>query len=162
MVRAYPAATKRSRTGAYNSFAYHQRAVVCLSPCFCGRFVPGQRDATIAKVWCEYCIINANPPLIGSIAAAVLLRTIADDRLYAKVRDDLDVILDPDSAAIVRETIEMFVEQAVTDGGMAILSQLEDTLSNFLTISHRLEITGTGNIATLLTTLISLHCSSRF
>jgi hypothetical protein len=64
---------------------------------------PGQCDATMAGVPCEYCIILANLPLIGSIAAAVLLRTIPDDRLYAQVRDDLHVVLDPDSADIVRE-----------------------------------------------------------
>lgn len=108
---------------------------------------------------CEYCIITANPPRSESIAAAVLLRTIADDHLYTKVRDDLNVVLEREIAEIVLATVEMFSEQAAQEGGAAILSRLEDTLSNFLAISPRLEIVGTGEIDTLIGVLCSRHWS---
>jgi hypothetical protein len=110
-------------------------------------------------VLCEYCIITANVPLIGSRAAAVLLRTIADDRLFARVREDLDSILDQNHANIVRATLDMFIEQSAAEGGAAILRQLEDTLSNFLTISPRIQIADTDGAATLLVALTSAHFS---
>ena len=108
---------------------------------------------------CEYCILTANVPLRGSVATAVLLRTMADDRLYGIVRDDLGTVLDPDSAEIVRGAVAMFIEQAATEGGGAILSQLEDTLSNFLTLSPRVETVGTADVATFLAAIAAEQCS---
>jgi hypothetical protein len=109
----------------------------------------------------EYCILTANVPLRGSVAAAVLLRTIADDRLHGIVREDLGTVLDPDGAEIVRGTVDMFIEQADREGGAAILDQLEDTLSNFLTLSPRVETVGTADVATFLARLAAEQFSCR-
>jgi hypothetical protein len=109
----------------------------------------------------EYTIIAVNPPGIASIPAAVLLRSVSDDRVRAKVRDDLGLVLDRDSAEVLIGNVTLFTKRASVVGGAALLAELEDSLSNFLTIGPRSTIVDAGDPDTLLGALLSEHCSLR-
>jgi hypothetical protein len=125
------------------------------SPCY------GRCYYHLSRLHYEYVVISANPPGIRGIPVAVLLRSVTDDRLDARVRDDLRDVLDCDSAEIVRGTVRVFVERATVIGGAALLAELEATLSNFLTISSRSSTVGAGDPNTLLSTLAGEHLSRR-
>jgi len=98
----------------------------------------------------EFVTITANPPGSGSDPVAILLIALTNDRLAAKVRDDLGLILDVYSAEIVTATIDMCVQRAAVIGGLALLGELEDTLSNFLTIGPRSMISAADDPDTTL------------
>jgi hypothetical protein len=109
----------------------------------------------------EYTVITVNPPGSGGISAAVLLRTVSDDRLRARVRDDINLVLDRDSAEVVTGNVNLFIERADEVGGTVLLAELEDFLSNFLTIGPRSAIVSAGDPDMILGTLISEHGSRR-
>lgn len=121
--------------------------------------MPAGDTISTQRVRYEYAIIGVNPPGTASFAAGILVRTVADDRLYARVRSDLAPILDSDSAEIVNAAVEMFVERAAIIGGLALLAELDDTLSNFLTIGARCPTALAGDLGSVLSALAHEHIS---
>ncbi len=105
----------------------------------------------------EYAVIAANPPGAGSVPAAILLRAIDHDRLDARCRDDLGLVLDESYAGIVTSTVTMCVERAETIGAGAILAELEGRLSNFLTIGPRLKVGGVRDADAVLTAIAAVQ-----
>lgn len=105
----------------------------------------------------EYVVISANSPGVGSIPAAVLLRSVTDDHLETGVREDIREVLGGESAEIVIGSVGMFMERGATIGGAALFAELEDTLSNFLTISSRSIVS--GDPKALVSALSSEHFS---
>lgn len=85
---------------------------------------------------------------------------MADGYLKARVRDDLKDVLGVDSAEIVIGSVAMLIERGATIGGEALFAELEDTLSNFLTLGSRSQ-TVSGDPETLINTLAFEHLSPR-
>lgn len=77
------------------------------------------------------------------------------------MRDDIHIVLDSDSAEAVTGNVNLFIERAGEIGGDALLAELEDLLSNFLTIGPRSAIGSGDDPDIILGALISQHCSDR-
>jgi hypothetical protein len=76
------------------------------------------------------------------------------------VRDDISLVLDRDSVDVVTGNVTLFTERAGLVGGGTLLAELDDFLSNFLTIGPRLGIVSESDPDIILDALISEHCSA--
>jgi len=95
--------------------------------------------ATVATRVGRFSILQLEMPGQASISAGVLLEDPAQDRLYLRFRRDWDVIA-PDEAVILSELEFDLGAKAMEVGAELLLRQLQDTLSNTLTISAPREV----------------------
>lgn len=68
---------------------------------------------------------------------AVLLFDVDADKLHIRARDDFDSFANPEAARVLKLLMVQLAADAKAGAGRAILSQLEDTLSNSLRITAR-------------------------
>ena len=84
-------------------------------------------------------VLHLAMPGSAPVNAGVLLEDPANDRLYLRLRRDWDVIA-PGEAAILSELESDLAAKSQDLGAARILDQLQDTLSNTLTISEPREV----------------------
>jgi|SRR5579872_2106079 len=84
-------------------------------------------------------ILQLALPGNAPVSAGVLLEDPANDRLYLRLRRDWDVIA-PAEATILSELESDLAAKSQDLGAARILGQLQDTLSNVLTISEPREV----------------------
>ena len=84
-------------------------------------------------------ILQLEMPGNAPVSAGVLLEDPAHDRLYLRLRRDWDVIA-PSEAAVLSELESDLAAKAQDLGAARVLDQLQDTLSNTLTISAPREV----------------------
>ncbi len=116
---------------------------------------------SVPRVHYEYAVLFANRPGVDGTRAAILLRTIDDDHLAVRVRPDLSNVLDADSAELLTATVHLLVEQAASIGAGALFDELEDTLSNFITISPRSSGSSLEELSLVLDALETAHFPRR-
>jgi len=85
----------------------------------------------------RYSVLSVSLPTWEG-AAGVILEDPAADRLYVRLRRDWDQVA-PDETEVVSAIERDLSAKAAEMGGAALLSLLEDTLSNAVTISERRE-----------------------
>ena len=95
--------------------------------------------AIVATQLARLSVLNLEMPGNGPVSAGVLLEDPAKDRLYLRLRRDWDVIA-PAEAAILSELEPDLAAKAEELGAARVLDQLQDTLSNMLTISAPREV----------------------
>jgi phage repressor protein C with HTH and peptisase S24 domain len=84
-------------------------------------------------------ILQLEMPGNAPVSAGVLLEDPTNDRLYLRLRRDWDVIA-PAEAAILLELEADLAAKSQDLGAARVLGQLQDTLSNVLTISEPREV----------------------
>lgn len=85
----------------------------------------------------EYVVLQAALPGRPVVAAGILLLEPEADRLYLKLRSDWADRASPEDAEVLELLAADLAAQAEELGGSALLSLLEDRLSNALRISER-------------------------
>src|SRR5512135_3313651 len=80
-------------------------------------------------------ILHLEMPGSAPVSAGVLLEDPADNRLYLRLRRDWDVIA-PEEAEVLSGLESDLAAKAQQLGAGRVLDQLQDTLSNTLTISE--------------------------
>jgi len=84
-------------------------------------------------------ILHLEMPGSAPVSAGVLLEDPANDRLYLRLRRDWDVIA-PAEADVLSELESDLAAKSHDLGAARVLDQLQDTLSNTLTISEPREV----------------------
>jgi len=84
-------------------------------------------------------ILNLEMPGSAPVSAGVLLEDPATNRLYLQLRRDWDVIA-PAEAGVLSELESDLAAKSHDMGAAGVLGQLQDTLSNTLTISEPREV----------------------
>ena len=85
----------------------------------------------------RYSVLNVSLPTFEG-AAGVILEDPAAGRLYVRMRRDWDQVA-PDEAEVLSAIEDDLANKAAEMGASALLAQLEDTLSNAVTVSERRE-----------------------
>lgn len=95
--------------------------------------------ATVATQVGRFSVMQLEMPGQAPVSAGVLLEDPAQNRLYLRFRRDWDIIA-PDEADLLSE-LELDLESKAAEMGAALLlGQLQETLSNTLTISNPREV----------------------
>src|SRR5215475_2634957 len=84
-------------------------------------------------------VLHLGMPGNAPVSAGVLLEDPASDRLYLRLRRDWDVI-SPSESSVLSELESDLSAKAQSLGAARLLDQLQDTLSNILTISDPQEV----------------------
>jgi phage repressor protein C with HTH and peptisase S24 domain len=84
-------------------------------------------------------ILQLEMPGTAPVSAGVLLEDRSNDRLYVRLRRDWDVIA-PGEAEVLSELEPDLAAKSQELGAAGLLNQLQDTLSNTLTISEPREV----------------------
>jgi phage repressor protein C with HTH and peptisase S24 domain len=95
--------------------------------------------ATLSTQLARLSILQLETPGSAPVSAGVLLEDPAQDRLYLRLRRDWDVIA-PEEAEVLSELEPDLAAKARELGAARVLDQLQDTLSNTLTISEPREV----------------------
>jgi len=95
--------------------------------------------ATVATQVGRFSIVQLEMPGQAPVSAGVLLEDPAQNRLYLRFRRDWDLIA-PDEADILSELEFDLGAKATEMGAELLLGQLQDVLSNMLTISAPREV----------------------
>jgi SOS-response transcriptional repressor LexA len=90
--------------------------------------------ATLTTQLARLSVLNLEMPGDAPVSAGVLLQDPATNQLYLRLRRDWDVVA-PAEAAVLSELESDLKAKAQELGAERVLDQLQDTLSNTLTIS---------------------------
>ncbi len=94
----------------------------------------------------EFLLLRYAGPGTTLVPIAVLLLDVQRDRVHLRIRSDLASVCDSADAEIIGLTLSELASEASSGSGSAIVSHLEDTLSNTIRITNRIriEIDGVG------------------
>lgn len=95
--------------------------------------------ATVATQVGRICVLQLEMPGAAPVGAGVLLEDPASNRLYLRFRRDWGVIA-PEEAEVLSELESDLAAKARELGAAQVMDQLQDTLSNTLTVSESREV----------------------
>jgi hypothetical protein len=95
--------------------------------------------ATVTTQLARLSVLQLELPGNAPLNAGVLLEDPANNRLHLRLRRDWDVIA-PSEATVLSELESDLAAKAQDLGAARVLDQLQDTLSNMLTISSPREV----------------------
>src|SRR5580704_1111069 len=88
----------------------------------------------------KYSVLQLAQPAASPRNIGIFLLDLATGRLYKKLRRDWSAIADPESVQILELLDEDFAAKIDEMGGDLFLRSLEDSLSNFLLINDRRDV----------------------
>jgi phage repressor protein C with HTH and peptisase S24 domain len=96
--------------------------------------------ASAANKPAKYSVLQLAQPAASPRNIGIFLLDLATGRLYKKLRRDWSAIADPESVQILELLDEDFAAKIDEMGGDMFLRSLEDSLSNFLLINDRRDV----------------------
>jgi phage repressor protein C with HTH and peptisase S24 domain len=105
----------------------------------------------------KYSVLQMALPAESPRNIGIFLLDLATGRLYKKLRRDWSAIADPESVEILKRLDEDFAAKIDELGGEVFLRSLEDSLSNFLLIDDRRDVSVVSNFETALNRLFEEH-----
>jgi hypothetical protein len=84
-----------------------------------------------------YAVLELALPAGPIVNIGVLLLDVSNDKLYLRLRPNLEELAGPDEGPVLALLEDDFKQKAAEMGGEAFLSFLEDTLSNVLRVTER-------------------------